>query len=188
MIAEERANYDRPVRFVSPSHHRPKRAGWWRSFGRQFEGCKGQRRCICEIAWHQKAARGQQTYCMVVVTACVQIFGEQSGGGECLLLVLRTIRIKCGEMRMPSFGDVRARGLPGKAQTLRRPHLVSFCQERQVEKPFSRVIDNIQSQCALVSAQRLVLDNNSQFANLPCRSGPTAFVHDRIYVALVIES
>jgi hypothetical protein len=34
MIAKERAHNDCPVRFISPSHHRPKRAGLRRSLSR----------------------------------------------------------------------------------------------------------------------------------------------------------
>ena len=188
MVAEERAHHDVLVGFIAPPHHRPQRAVGRAAVDRDVERCKGQRRCIGEIARHQKAPGRQQAHRKAFVAAGAQIIGEQFGGGKRCLFVLSALRLKCLEMRMPRRGELCARALARQREALCRPLLKTLVEQRQIQQPFAGVIDDVDGERAVGAVLALVVDDQAQFADISGRTRPSPFLDQGTDVALIGEA
>ena len=172
---------------IAATHHRPERTFRGNTFARDIERRKRQRRRIVEIARHEKPPRRQQTHRIVLVAAGLQIRGEEFCRGQRRLLVLGALRVKRRQIGIPILGKAGTRPEPGEFYALGRPCLIAFVEQRQVEKPLARIVDDIERQRALIAALRLILDDEAQLADLSRRGRPLPFVDQRVQMALVIE-
>ena len=103
------------------------------------------------------------------------------------LLVLGALRIERRQIGIPILGKAGTRPEPGQTHALGRPRLIAFVEQRQIEQPLARIVDDIQRQRALLAALRLIFDDEPQFADLPRRLRPLPFVDQRVQMALIIE-
>ena len=143
MIAKERPDHDVLVGLIAPDHHRPQRALGCGAVIGQVERRKGQRRRSRKIARHQKAARRQQAHGEAFVAAGAQIFGEQPRRRQRRLLVGGPSRMQRRKIGVPRFREPGAGPLPRQAKAFPRPFRVSLVQQRQIEQPFARIVDQI---------------------------------------------
>ena len=76
----------------------------------------------------------------------------------------------------------------GEREALGRPLLVALAEQRQVEQPFARIVDDVERQRAGSAAPRLIVDDQAQLADAVGRFRPAALLDQRAHVALVVEA
>src|SRR5947209_3406199 len=91
-------------------------------------------------------------------------------------------------MRMPLHRELRPRTFPRQAKALAGPFLVAFVQQRQIEQPFSGIIDDIECQSSLRAIPTLVVDREPQLADVGRRVWPAALLDQGANVVLVVET
>ena len=116
MVAEEGLHDVRFVGLVAPLHHRAERVPRARMIRGDVERREGQGGRAFEIAGHQEPAGRQRGERMFVCPRLLQIRGEGLGNPARRLLVLRTGRVRAGELGMPRLGEAR----PGATAATRR--------------------------------------------------------------------
>src|SRR5262249_48483865 len=137
-------------------------------------------------AGHQKAARRQQAHGKTFVAAGAQIVREESRRSSRRLLVLLLVRSQRCKLGVPLRCEVRARLLPRERKAFSCPLLIAFIQKRQVEEPFSGIIDDIKRQYAFGAVLALVVDDEPQFAYVDGRARPAPLLDQTAQVVLVI--
>ena len=143
MIAEERAHHMRLVGLVAPLHHRRDRARGDRVAFAERNRREGQRRRALEIARHQEPAGRQGRQRIDVVARLAQIGGEAFGDVARRILVGLGVRVEARERGAPVGRQRRAGRRLARAQRLPRPFGVGLVEQRQVEQPLARVVDEV---------------------------------------------
>ena len=64
-------------------------------------------------------------------------------------------------MGVPRRGELGARHFARQGDAFRRPCLEALAQQRQVEQPFARIIDDVQREFAHRAGTRLIFDQRA---------------------------
>ena len=143
MIAEEGPHYVGLIGLVAPLHHGEERAARKTLLALRVERREGERGRAFKIARHEEASWRQRRQRVSVGAGVAQIGFEQIGKSLRQHLVGRCRRIDLGEGRVP----ILRRRLPAcRAALLERgprPLGIVEPEQRQVEQPFARIVDDI---------------------------------------------
>ena len=91
-------------------------------------------------------------------------------------------------MRVPGSRELRARLFARLGEALGRPLLVTLVEQRQVEQPLAGVVDDIECQRAVGAVVALVVDHQTQFADIDRRVRPAALLDQGADMAFVVEA
>ena len=189
VIAKERLHHMGFIRLVAPFHHRGERS----RFGgvRYGQRCEGQRRRAFEIARHQEAARRQGRERVELRAARPEVRCEEGSAVSRNLLGGWRVGSQAGQGSAPFCGERRAGRRGTGLQRLSRPLLIGFGQQRQVEKPFARVVHDIERQSrrpVAPSRPAFVFDRETKFGDAARRLRPDAVDRQSLDVVLDRET
>src|SRR5205085_1281596 len=84
-------------------------------------------------------------------------------------------------------GQPRPWALPRQYEALAGPLLIGFVQQRQIEQPLARIIDDVERQRPVRAILPLVFDDKSQLADVDGRVRPAALCDETAKMVLVVE-
>src|SRR3954451_6954 len=90
-------------------------------------------------------------------------------------------------MRMPLCRKSRSWKLAGQRKALAGPLLVALVEQWQIKQPFAGIVDDIERQCPVGAILALVVDNETQLADIGRRVRPAALFDERANVVLIVE-
>jgi hypothetical protein len=149
--------------------------------GREVEGREGERRRSGEVARHQEAPRRRRRDGLRAGAQRRQIGLEGVARGLGPDLVGGALRVERREAREPRRRDGLPAGVPARRDGLARPVRVGGVDQREVEEPLARVVDDVDREARRPGAPpglALEIDVEPQFAD-PARALRPAPVADQ---------
>ncbi len=91
-------------------------------------------------------------------------------------------------MRVPGGRELRARPFARLREALGRPLLVALVEQRQVEQPFAGIVDDVERQRAVGAVVALIVDHQTQFADIDRRVRPATLLDQGADMVLIVEA
>ncbi len=159
MVAVERQGDALPVALVA-LHHALAQAAPRRLAGRQR--AELQQLAAREVARHREAAGLQQPEPRLL--AAMQVADIELGRRARLAALGRRVEVERREVAPPVAGERGARRRLGGLERRRRPFLEALLEQRQVEQPFARIVDDHEVEQAMLAepAAQRALDREAQ--------------------------
>ena len=88
-------------------------------------------------------------------------------------------------MRVPVLREMNAGGFARQREALGGPLRIALGQQRQIEQPLAGIIDNVQGQGAICAILPLIVDDETEFADVDGRTRPVPLTDQALQMALI---